>query len=230
MSGDPTALENLTSTVDYKNVYKGTDFQYILGPAGIKENIILKSDKSPSNFTSVYKANGLVPVQIDDKTIEMRDSDGKVIYTLTAPFMEDAQGNASAGITLALIESKNNTFTVKTTLDEAWLNEQSREYPVTVDPVLKTEQSAKNVQSAFVSSQNPNKCYKASGTDDMGSLYVGNIYGYGQTESYMKFTELPALGIADKVVDAKLYLGLRKCEVGLPVNVKRLVEDWNEKR
>ena len=45
----------------------------------------------------------------------------------------------------------------------------------------------------------------------------------------MKFTELPALGIADKVVDAKLYLGLRKCEVGLPVNVKRLVEDWNEK-
>lgn len=64
----------------------------------------------------------------------------------------------------------------------------------------------------------------------MGSLYVGNIYGYGQTESYMKFTELPALGIADKVVDAKLYLGLRKCEVGLPVNVKRLVEDWNEKR
>lgn len=143
MSGDPTALENLTSTVDYKNVYKGTDFQYILGPAGIKENIILKSDKSPSNFTSVYKANGLVPVQIDDKTIEMRDSDGKVIYTLTAPFMEDAQGNASAGITLALIESKNNTFTVKTTLDEAWLNEQSREYPVTVDPVLKTEQSAK---------------------------------------------------------------------------------------
>lgn len=229
VSGDPTVLENLTSTVDYKNVYKGTDFQYILGPAGIKENIILKSDKSPSNFTSVYKANGLVPVQIDDKTIEMRDSGGKVIYTLTAPFMEDAQGNASAGITLALIESKNNTFTVKTTLDEAWLSEQSREYPVTVDPVLKTEQSAKNVQSAFVSSQNPNKCYKASGTDDMGSLYVGNIYGYGQTESYMKFTELPALGIADKVVDAKLYLGLRKCEVGLPVNVKRLVEDWNEK-
>ena len=229
VSDDPTVLENLTSTVDYKNVYKGTDFQYILGPSGIKENIILKSDKSPSDFTSVYKANGLVPVQIDDKTIEMRDSGGKVIYTLTAPFMEDAQGNASAGITLALIESKNNTFTVKTTLDEAWLNEQSREYPVTVDPVLKTEQSAKNVQSAFVSSQNPNKCYKASGTDDMGSLYVGNIYGYGQTESYMKFTELPALGIADKVVDAKLYLGLRKCEVGLPVNVKRLVEDWNEK-
>lgn len=228
-SDDPTILENLTSTVDYKNVYKDTDFQYILGPAGIKENIILKSDKSPSDFISVYKANKLVPVQVDDRTIEMRDTSGKAIYTLTAPFMEDSQGNTSADIALTLIESKNNSFTVKTTLNNEWLNADDREYPVTVDPVLKTEQSAKNVQSAFVSSQNPNKCYKADSTDDMGSLYVGNIYGYGQTESYMKFTELPSLGIADKVVDAKLYLGLRKCDVGLPVNVKKLVEDWDEK-
>lgn len=226
---DPTVLENLTSAVTYKNVYKDTDFEYIIGSDGIKENIILKSKKAPAEFTSEYKANGLTPVQADDKTIELQAADGTVIYTLTAPFMEDAQGGTSANITLTLVGNKNNTFTVKTSLDSEWLNAEDREYPVLVDPVLKTHQDVNEVQSAFVSSQNPDKCYKASGTDDMGSLYVGNIYGYGQTESYMKFTKLPALGIADKVVDARLYLGLRKCEVGLPVNVRRLKEDWNEK-
>lgn len=226
---DPTTLENLSSTVRYENVYKNTDFEYIIGSDGLKENIILKSKKAPDTFTSVYKANGLAPVQADDKTIELRSENGTVIYTITAPFMEDAQGEISEGITLTLTETKNNTFTVKTTLDSEWLQAENREYPVIVDPVLKTNQSANGVQSAFVSSQNPNKCYKASGTDDMGSLYVGNIYGYGQTESYMKFENLPALGIADKVVDARLYLGLRHCDAGLQVDVKRLTENWNEK-
>ena len=64
----------------------------------------------------------------------------------------------------------------------------------------------------------------------MGSLYVGNIYGYGQTESYIKFTDLPKLGIADKVVDARLNVGLMKCELGLTVDVKRLIENWDQDR
>lgn len=226
---DLTTLENLTSAVTYKNVYKNTDFEYIIGSDGVKENIILKSKKAPAEFTAEYKANGLAPVQADEKTIELQSADGTVIYTLTAPFAEDAQGNTSPDIALTLVENKNDTFTVKTSLDSKWLNAEDREYPVLADPVLKTHQDAKEVQSAFVASEHPDKCYKASGTDDMGSLYVGNIYGYGQTESYMKFTNLPALGVADKVVDARLYLGLRKCEVGLDVNVKRLKEDWNEK-
>ncbi len=226
---DPTTLENLSSTVTYKDVYKNTDLEYIVGSDGVKENIILNKNNAPSEFTSIYKANGLTPVQADTKTIELQSADGTVIYTLTAPFMEDSQGATSNNITLTLTAIKNNTFTVKTTLDSEWLNADDREYPVIADPMLKTHQDAKEVQSAFVSSQNPDKCYKASGTDDMGSLYVGNIYGYGQTESYMKFTNLPTLGVADKVVDARLYLGLRKCEFGLDVNVKRLTENWDEK-
>jgi len=226
---DPLTLEALSSAVLYKNVYKNTDFEYIIGPDSVKENIILKSKKAPKEFTSVYKTNGLVPVQTNSKTIELQSADGTVIYTVTAPFMEDAQGSTSADIALTLMESKSNTFTVKTTLDSEWLNADDREYPVTVDPVLKTNQKPDGVQSAFVASNHPDTCYKAAGTDDMGSLYVGNIYGYGQTESYMKFTKLPELGVADKVVDARLYLGLRKCELGLPVNIKRLTENWDEK-
>lgn len=225
---DPTTLENLSSTVIYENVYKDTDFEYIVGSDGLKENIILQSNKSPEEFTSIYQANGLTPVQADEKTIELYAGE-ELVYVITAPYMEDNKGDCTDNITLTLTENKNNTFTVKTTLDSEWLKSEDREYPVIVDPVLKTNQTPNGVHSAFVSSKYPNKCYKASGTDDMGSLYVGNIYEFGQTESYIKFTNLPKLGIADKVVDARLYIGLRQCQLGLPVNIKRLVNDWNEK-
>lgn len=208
---DPTTLENLSSTVLYEDVYKKTDFEYIIGSDGLKENIILNSKKSPCAFEAVYKANGLIPVQIDNKTIELRSDDESVVYVITAPYMEDENGQASGNITLTLTDVKNNTFTVKMVLDQDWLLADDREFPVIVDPMLKTNQTPSGVQSAFVSSKYPNKCYKASTTDDMGSLYVGNIYEFGKTESYIKFTSLPKLGIADKVVDAKLFIGLRRC-------------------
>ena len=227
--GDPTTLEKLSSTVLYKDVFKSTDLEYIIGSTGLKENIILDSKKAPKEFTAEYKANGLTPVQMDDKTIELRAEDGTVIYTVTAPFMTDADGAYSDGVTLTLESVKNNTFSVKITLNGAWLDAEDRAYPVTVDPALKTEQSVSNAQTAFVSAKYPNKCYLAAGSDDMGSLYVGNIDVFGRTETYIKFTKLPDIGIGSKVVDARLLLGLRKCEVGLQVNVKRLVNDWDEK-
>ncbi len=226
---DPFTLKNAVSKAVYENVFKSTDFEYIISSDGVKENIILNSRRAPDAFEAVYKADGLVPVQINDKVIELQTEDGKAIYTVSAPFMTDANGEYSDGIVLSVSENKNNTFTIKTTLDAEWLEDSSREYPVTVDPILKTRQSPKDVQSAFVSKQNPNKCYRASTTDDMGSLYVGNIYGYGQTESYVKFNVLPALSIADKVVDARFNIDLMKCELGLTVNLKRLVNDWQEK-
>lgn len=227
--GDPTTLEKLSSTVLYKDVFKATDLEYIIGSTGLKENLILDSKKAPKEFTAEYKANGLTPVQIDDKTVELRAEDSTVVYTVSAPFMTDADGAYSDGVTLTLESVKNNKFSVKISLDTAWLDAEDRAYPVTVDPALKTEQSVSNAQTAFVSAANPNKCYLAAGTDDMGSLYVGNISGFGRTETYIKFTKLPDIGIGSKVVDARLLLGLRKCEVGLQVNVKRLVNDWDEK-
>ncbi len=224
---DKTVLNKLTSEVIYENIYKETDLEYTVLPDRLKENIILKSSAAAAEFETEYKANKLTPEQIDSKTIVLKSSNNEIIYTLSAPFMEDANGEVNEDVALTLKNVKNNSFVVATSLNKGWLNDGDRKYPVTVDPILKTAQDISAAQSAFVSSANPNKCYLASGTDDMGSLYVGNISGFGQTESYIKFTSLPSLSVADKVIDARVYLALRKCELGLTVNVKQLSSDWD---
>ena len=225
--GDETTLEKLSSQVVYEEVYKDTDFEYIVGSEGLKENIILKSDNTQTEFVAEYKANGLTPVQVDDKTIELRAEDGTVIYTINAPYMTDANMEYSDGITLTLSNVKNNKFTVTTTLDEDWLNNNDREYPVTVDPVIKASQHYTAMASAFVGNLYPNRCYATYSTNDSGSMYVGKIYGYGQTESYLQFSTLPTLGVADKVVNAVASIYLLSCDVGLQVDVKRVKESWS---
>lgn len=225
--GDETTLEKLSSQVIYENVYTDTDFEYIVGSEGLKENIILKSEDTQTVFEAEYKANGLTPVQVDDKTIELQADDGTVIYTINAPYMTDANGEYSNGITLTLSSVKNNKFTVTTTLDEDWLDDYDRAYPVTVDPVIKTQQEYGEMDSTFVGNLYPNRCYHTYSTDDSGSLYVGKISGYGQTESYLKVNTLPTLGVADKVVYAQLNMGLWTCELGMQLEVKRLIESWS---
>ncbi len=228
--GDETTLEKLSSQVVYKNVYKDTDFEYIIGSEGLKENIILNSDDTQTEFVAEYKANGLTPVQVNDKTIELRAEDGTVIYTINAPYMTDANMEYSGGITLTLSNIKNNKFTVTTTLDEEWLNDNDRAYPVIVDPVIKTEQIASDMASAFVGSLYPTRNYYTYGLShngaDSGSMYVGNISGYGQTESYLKFSNLPTLGVADKVVNAVGFVYMYKCENGMQVDIKRITSSW----
>lgn len=228
--GDETTLENLTSQVLYENVYTDTDFEYLVSSEGLKENIILQSEETQKEFVAEYKANELTPVQIDDKTIELQADDGTVIYTINAPCMIDANYEFSDGITLTLSNVKNNKFTVTTTLDEDWLDDSDRAYPVTVDPVIKTEQIAADMASAFVGSSYPTRNYytygQANGGVDSGSMYVGNISGYGQTESYLKFSNLPTLGVADKVVNAVGSVYMYKCENGMQVDIKRITSSW----
>ncbi len=228
--GDETTLEKLSSQVIYEEVYTDTDFEYIVGSEGLKENIILKSENTQTVFEAEYKANGLTPIQVDDKTIELRADDGTVIYTINAPYMKDANGEYSNGITLTLSSVKNNKFTVTTTLDKDWLDDYDRAYPVTVDPVIETEQNAAKMASAFVASSYPSRNYysygQANGGIDSGSMYVGKITGYGQTESYVKF-DLPTLGVADKVINAVVGVYLVDCDEGLQVDVKRLLQSWD---
>ena len=225
--GDETTLEKLSSQVLYKNVYKDTDFEYIVGSEGLKENIILKSEDTQTEFVAEYKANELTPVQVNDKTIELRAEDGTMIYTINAPYMTDANMEYSGGITLTLSNIQNNKFTVTTTLDEDWLNDNDRAYPVTVDPVIKASQHYTAMASAFVGNLYPNRCYATYSTNDSGSMYVGKISGYGQTESYLQFSTLPTLGVADKVVNAVASIYLLSCDVGLQVDVKRVKESWS---
>ncbi len=228
---DPTTLENLNSTVQYKKVFKGVDFEYIVNSTGVKENIVLRNAKVPSTFVAEYKAEGLIPVQIDNKTIELQDESGNCIYTISAPYMEDALGETSNQIVLTLKNVKNNTFTVQMDLDMSWLKDSQRSFPVVVDPVMETSQSwddKTNCQSAYISSSHPDSCYGRGGAEYEGSLYVGKTNGRGKTRSFIKVPNLPHLDVADAVVYAEMAAFVTACYPSLVVELHNVLSPWNE--
>ena len=174
--GDPTTLEKLNSEVVYEDVFENVDLHYILTSGFLKENIILKDKDVITEFFVNYKNPNLTAKLYDEKTIVLCDSDDNAVFVINAPYMQDAEGHSSDGITLSIAEIKNGQFTLKMTLDEDWLNSEGVVYPVTVDPIMKTSQKwdgTSNCDSAFVAAGYPDTTFGRNGSNAEGSLYVG---------------------------------------------------------
>ena len=183
-----TTLKNIITETLYKDVFSDVDFQYFVTTTGIKENIILKSSKAQNEFTLNYKIPNLTAKQKDDKTITLSNKDGKEIYTISAPYMYDANGSSSTQMKIEIVKQKGSNLQVKLTADYAFIHTIGRAFPVTIDPEITT-----TLKSDLTFYENAN-----------GSV---NSYGpyYTSKNSYAICTvnNLPKLENGEEVISAK---------------------------
>ena len=183
-----TTLKNITTETLYKDVFSDVDLQYFVTTTGIKENIILKSSKAQNEFTLNYKIPNLTAKQKDDKTITLSNKDGKEIYTISAPYMYDANGSSSTQMKIEIVKQKGSNLQVKLTADYAFIHTIGRVFPVTIDPEITT-----TLKSKLTFYENAN-----------GSV---NSYGpyYTSKNSYAICTvnNLPKLENGEEVISAK---------------------------
>ena len=183
-----TTLKNITTETLYKDVFSDVDLQYFVTTTGVKENIILKSAKAQNEFTLNYKIPNLTAKQKDDKTITLSNKDGKEIYTISAPYMYDANGSSSTQMKIEIVKQKGSNLQVKLTADYAFIHTIGRAFPVTIDPEITT-----TLKSKLTFYENAN-----------GSV---NSYGpyYTSKNSYAICTvnNLPKLENGEEVISAK---------------------------
>ena len=232
---DAASLENFTSEVIFSDVFRETDLQYIIFGDSLKENIILNGKDAPAEFEIEYKYSGLSPVlSADKKSILLNNSDNETVFVISAPFMTDSNGEENTDLYYELGEVKNNQFTATLICDRNWLDDEDRKYPVTVDPVIITEQTWDNsdYQSAYISSYLPDACFGRGGANYEGSLYVGYEYTSqagrrDKTRSLIRFS-LPSLNKGDRVVGATMLTYLNACYPATTVNLYRVTSSWSQ--
>ena len=221
-------LQGIVQEGWYREAFEDADLQYLILPTGVKENIILKSADAPTEFEMEYKFKKLTAVQIDSKTIDLQDSEGNVVYTITAPNMQDANGAWSDALSLSITEQKNNKLRIKLTIDEDWINSTDRAFPITVDPSFETEREWGIADSTTIVSGHPDTSYGYGGTYYIGTLYVGYgpESGFNKTRSLLKLNNLPELSPGDVVVDAKLCATQYVSSMSIQVNAHKVNSEW----
>lgn len=184
-----TTLKNITTETLYKGVFNDVDLQYFVTTTGIKENIILKSSKAQNEFTLNYKIPNLTAKQKDDKTITLSNKDGKEIYTISAPYMYDANGSTSTQMKIEIVKQKGSNLQVKLTADYAFIHTIGRAFPVTIDPEITTKTGS--------------QLYYGEASSSGRIINHGPYYLSKDNMMIERAIKLYALGIGEEIISAK---------------------------
>ena len=87
-------------------------------------------------------------------------------------------------------------------MDQAWLMDEERAYPITVDPTVRIEKKQTTIDDAFVRSKDPNSSYGYN----FSELEVGRNRPYQVCRTFLKFNTLPKLEKGAVITDARLNL------------------------
>ena len=202
--------------------------QYIVSGSRIKESILLEAVPQQTAWTFDLQTTLTARLQ-DDRSVLLCDGDEPVLL-IEAPYMFDNAGEYSQAVEVELTQTATGLrYTV--TPDTAWLRDESRVYPVTIDPTVQTDLSADQIKATEAYSRYPTQNY---GTAHL--MYAGTMYPNDVRQEYRAFVQLPMpttpAGVRRRVVAAKLiltnYAEYNTRAKPAQVDVHQITSSWGE--
>lgn len=191
-------VPGLTSIVNFNDVRENIDIQYVVDSSRVKENIILKEYVKNPEFTFVFNTNGLKAKINEDKSVIFYDEndESKEIMFLQSPVMCDANSVLCTDIEVELIE-ENKQYKYKIKPSSEWLSDESRVFPLVIDPPIETDRDASTANETSVFAITPFRM-----TSEAGYFWVGTGNDYGLNRAFTKFKDIPELSNAFEVKPA----------------------------
>ncbi|MFL6125309.1 LamG-like jellyroll fold domain-containing protein [Actinophytocola sp.] len=212
------------STITYPDVRPGADLRLDVTSRGLKETIRLDSPDAPASWLFPLNVNGLRPSLVDG-TVVFLDAKGVERARIPRGFMVDSaydehsgQYTTSYGVTYELVDGG-----LRMTLDEAWLRDPRRVYPVTVDPSVDVRPAA---QSMYVQ-RNDNTGTSITANDELRVGHASDGAGSFTAASYVRFAGIDSLR-NHKIFGAQLSLTnfhSWSCQAR-PLTVHAVTQDW----
>ena len=192
--------------IQYTNALDQTDIEYKILPNGIKESIIVKQkEKAREQYTHEVNAPGLTAKLFDDNRVEFYTEDGTLKFGMPAPYMFDSAEapSYSSEIQVDLQEKIDGGFVLTYTPNSEWVKNNTRVYPVTIDPTV-----------------NVVNCSKS-----------GVCWGYNFTEPHhLVCYELPQLPAGAVITHAECKVGIAQIvDTNLieKLEINRILSDWD---
>jgi len=212
--------EELTSELTYKDPETGLNVHYVLSGKRLSEQIVL--DHAPENavaYSTLLSTDGLKAEEKDGRIVFV-DESGETIFEILSPIMYDANGEESAEIEVRLIETENG-YAYTLIPDAKWLQDESRMYPVVVDPDIKPSFNGAATDT-YITSSSPNSDY--SGRD---KIKIGGDNAYDGLVYFNISSLKNQLGTGDVVLEATINLSrYAQNSGGQYVKAYPIVKDW----
>jgi len=213
--GNISDMGKVVSGVRYDKVFNNSvDLRYSVLHGKIEEDVILNS---PDNFTSyilTVNTNGLTALKQADNSIEFINGQGETVFKLAAPWMKDSRVAVSDNIDVTVVQKGTYAY-IKYTPDAQWLNDESRAYPVLIDPSFTTRFYTNNYEDTYVYEGDSTSTTRPTET----LMPIGNING-NTYYAYIKILNIPDLLDARTIENATFTFWTSASDLpGLDVSV-----------
>lgn len=195
-----TVLGKLYSRISYTSIYPNTDVVYDLQSNKLKESVVLQHyDENLWGYRYTLDTGDLIPSLGENQQINLCDpTTNEIVFVMPAPYLIDNNGVYNDDVTVSLVED-GNSYLLSYYLPKEWLADNSRAWPVVLDPIITESGTSTNIQDSTVGEN-----YSGSATSSL--LQCGYSATAGAMRFYMQFQTLPTLTSADIVVNAQFSL------------------------
>lgn len=190
------------NTITYPGIADSSDLTYAVGSGGVKETLVLHAATAPTTWVFPLHLTGLTPSLTSAGSVVFKDSSGAVRVTIPHGYMEDSkvgkvsgEGATSTGVTYSLT-SVDGAPALRVSLDASWLHDESRVFPVKVDPTNLNASSSTYVETPYDIN------FSTADVLKVGS-YDG---GSHKADSYLNFSSFGTTFKNDYIEKASLYL------------------------
>ena len=220
-TGNVSNIGKAASAIRYNNVFNNSvDLRYSVLHGKVEEDIILNS---PDNFTSyilTVNTNGLVATKQADNSIWFVNDKKETVFTLAAPWMKDSAVAVSNDIAVSVVQKGEYAY-IAYTPNTQWLNDESRVYPVLIDPSFTTRYYTNNYEDTYVYEGDSASSTRPAET----MMTIGNVGGNSYC-AYIKIINIPAHIDLSKIEDAYFDFYVYTSD-SVPLNVYEVQGNWS---
>ena len=211
---------NNRSSIFYGNVMEDTDIEYVMSGNDIKENIIVKDRADSYVYAFSLSLDGLNAVLDENGAIYLNDTDTEETkYVIPAPYMYDNNDIYSEEVYYELIHVGGDKYLLTVTADEEWINDEEREFPVTIDPSVISDGPSKDT---YIYSRTPNYGYGGNQAVAVDSQNISLIH--------IPLPNIHSATAAGLFSSAELYIRFYSPieNSSTTVAIHRILENWTE--
>ncbi|WP_167050980.1 PA14 domain-containing protein [Salinibacterium sp. ZJ77] len=204
--------DGTSGPVRYRDVLEGVDLEYEVDSSQVKEAMILAAPPAVApEYQWVLSAPGMTVKPDDAGGYVIVDGDGEVRFHIPTPIMWDdsavaGEREAEMAVVESTLEAYGDEWLLTLRPDFAWLTDESRVYPVIVDPSTAWGNSTR-------------KSYKSDGVVQSGATWFGNPWQANRSIYWRGFAQYPLGNIAgkyviDTAVEVDYTTGTALCQYG----------------
>ena len=194
--------EKAVGYIEYQKLFEEfpeISADYTVKQNRVEEDIYIHSPTTAKSFSMILNSINMIGIVNEDRSVSITDPEGETFFRIGIPYLADAKDETLYDIAVE-VRNTDEQIIITYTPDSEWLTDESRAYPILLDPSITTKEYSSNIVDTYVVEGDNSSNFSSS-----KNMYFG-IRSNKINRSYIKVNTFPNIDASMPVLSASLRI------------------------